>query len=100
MLRALALLLLVVLGAAPPQPRPPRVEHLAVPDGGIQPQAAIDAKGTIHLVYYKGAPSGGDLFYVRRGTADAGFSTPLRVNSEPGSAIAAGAVRGGRLALG
>jgi len=80
--------------------RAPRVEHMTVPDGGIQPQAAIDARGTIHLIYYKGAPAGGDLYYVRRGAADTAFSTPLRVNSESSSAIAAGAVRGGRLALG
>ena len=78
----------------------PRVQHLAVPDGGIQPQAAIDAHGTIHLIYFKGPSSGGDLFYVQRGAHDAAFSAPIRVNGVPGSAIAAGAVRGGRLALG
>lgn len=78
----------------------PHVLHLAVPDGGIQPQAVIDTRGTIHLIYYKGEPTGGDLYYVRRGASDSTFSTPIRVNSENGSAIAAGAVRGGRIALG
>lgn len=78
----------------------PRVEHLPVPDGGIQPQAAIDARGTLHLIYYKGQPAGGDLYYVRRAATGTAFSAPIRVNSETGSAIAAGAVRGGRLALG
>ncbi len=78
----------------------PRVDIVATPDGGIQPQAAVDADGTIHLIYFKGEPGGGDLFYVRRKASAAGFSAPLRVNSEPGSAIATGSVRGGQIALG
>jgi hypothetical protein len=78
----------------------PHVDRLTVPDGGIQPQAAVDTRGTLHLIYYKGDPSGGELYYVHRGATDTAFSAPIRVNSETGSAIAAGAVRGGRLALG
>src|SRR5947209_2377747 len=34
------------------------------PDGGIQPQA-LEHKGQIHLVYFKGDPAGGDVFYVK-----------------------------------
>jgi hypothetical protein len=83
-----------------PRSDTPRVEHLPVPDGGIQPQAAMDAAGTLHLIYYKGAQAAGDLFYVRRDAGQSAFSTPIKVNSDAGSAIAAGAVRGGRLALG
>ena len=41
---------------------------IETPDGGIQPQAAIDAKGVIHLIYFQGLPSSGDLFYARLGT--------------------------------
>jgi hypothetical protein len=96
--RLLTLVMMALAAAA--APAPPRVEHLAVPEGGLQPQAAIDARGTIHLIYYKGPAAGGDLYYVRRGANDAAFSAPIRVNSDAGSAIAAGAVRGGRLALG
>lgn len=81
--------------------RPDRVvEIVPVPDGGIQPQAVVDATGTIHLIYFKGVPAGGDLFYVRRRAADAAFSTPLRVNNHAGTAIATGSVRGGQIALG
>jgi len=94
------LALAAILFATTVAPAPPRLEHAAVPDGGIQPQAAIDARGTIHLIYYKGPAAGGDLHYVRRRSGDAGFSAPIRVNIDTGSAIAAGAVRGGRLALG
>src|SRR5262249_43885903 len=43
------------------------VELLRTPDGGIQPQAVVDAKGTLHLIYFKGDKAeAGDLFYVRR----------------------------------
>ena len=62
-----------------------RVEIVATPNGGIQPQAVIDAAGTIHLLYFKGEPGSGDLFYVRRKARDAEFSAPLRVNSEAGT---------------
>jgi hypothetical protein len=70
------------------------------PDGGIQPQAAIDADGVIHLVYFQGTPAGGDLVYVRNEPGQAGFSPPVRVNSQPGSAVALGSIRGAQLALG
>jgi hypothetical protein len=56
----------------------------------------------IHLVYFQGEPGGGDLFYVRAdsGREGEGFSRPIRVNREPGAAIAIGTIRGGQLALG
>lgn len=76
------------------------VTLMRVPDGGIQPQVVSDAAGTLHLLYFKGGPSGGDLFYVHRPRTRPGFSRPIRVNSEPGSAIAIGTIRGGQLALG
>jgi hypothetical protein len=78
----------------------PRVALLKTPDAGIQPQALVDAKGVLHLIYYKGDPGAGDLFYVKRLPGKAEFSPPIRINSQPGSAIAAGTIRGGQLALG
>jgi len=71
-----------------------------VPDGGIQPQIAVDAKGVVHMVYYKGDPGHGDLYYVRSRDGGTTFSAPLRVNSQPGSAIAIGNIRGARIAIG
>ncbi len=71
-----------------------------VPDGGLQPQVAVDAHGVIHLVYYKGEAKAGDLYYVRSSDGGATFSHPIRVNSQPQSAIAAGTIRGAQLALG
>jgi len=77
-----------------------RVTLTRVPNGGIQPQVAVDATGAVHMVYYKGDPGHGDLFYVRSRDGGATFSAPMQVNSQPGSAIAAGNIRGAHIALG
>jgi hypothetical protein len=77
-----------------------RVELVAAPNAGIQPQAVMDAGGVLHLIYFKGEPGSGDLFYVRRPAGATTFSAPIRVNSEHGSALATGTVRGGQMALG
>ncbi|MFQ5748952.1 MAG: hypothetical protein ACE5H3_05775 [Planctomycetota bacterium] len=74
---------------------------LRVPDGGVQPQALADARGNVHLIYFRGERAGaGDLFYVRRERGNQRFSDPIRVNSRADSAIATGTVRGGQIALG
>lgn len=95
----LALIAVLVLAVARGGATADEVTVLRTPDGGIQPQAVADAKGTIHLIYFKGEVSAGDLFYVRR-EAGGRSSDPVRVNSRPGSAIAVGAIRGGQIALG
>ncbi|HJZ95654.1 MAG TPA: hypothetical protein VKE70_04065, partial [Candidatus Solibacter sp.] len=76
-----------------------RVRLCRVPDSGIQPQAAPDHNGILHLVYYKGDAHHGDLFYARSKNGGATFSPAVRVN-RGGSAIAAGTIRGAQLALG
>ncbi len=92
--------LLVLLAQATIAADRPDVEVLRTPDGGIQPQAVVDPTGTIHLVYFKGDPSHGDLFYVHREPKSGGFSKPVRVNSEPEAAVAMGTIRGAQLAVG
>ena len=77
----------------------PRVELKRVPDNGIQPQVAVDQNGTVHMVYFKGDPPQGDLFYARSKDGEK-FSDPIRVNSLPGTAIAIGNIRGARIAVG
>jgi hypothetical protein len=77
-----------------------RIELLKTPEGGIQPQAAIDARGVLHLVYLKGDPGASDVYYVRREPGKDRWSAPIRVNSRSGSAIAVGTIRGAQLALG
>lgn len=71
-----------------------------LPDGGIQPQAAIDSKGGVHMIFFRGTPARGDLFYMVSADGGRSFATPIQVNSIPGSAIATGTVRGGQIAVG
>jgi len=80
--------------------RPAEMTVLRVPDKGIQPQVAVDGKGTVHLIYFGGDSNRGDIFYVHSESGGDKFSRPLRVNSAPGSAIAVGNIRGAHLALG
>ncbi len=89
-----------LLTGASPHPPPDSVVLRRVPRGGIQPEAVRDSAGRIHLLYFSGEPSAGDLHYVRSSDDGATFTKPLRVNSEAGSAIATGTIRGGQLALG
>ncbi len=78
----------------------PTVKVVRVPEGGIQPQLQTDSRGRIHLIYFKGDPTAGDIFYARSDDGGATWSKPVQVNSQPASALAIGTVRGPRLALG
>jgi hypothetical protein len=72
----------------------PLVEIRRVSDRGLEPTAAVDASGVIHLVYFTGDPRHGDLWYAR------GDAKPIRVNGQAKSAVVLGGVRGPHLALG
>src|SRR5437016_12771582 len=76
------------------------VKLMATPGHGIQPQAVMDAQGNLHLLYFQGEAGSGNLQYVRRDAGKTEFSKPLRVNSQEGSVIATGTIRGGHLAVG
>jgi hypothetical protein len=75
------------------------VTTIRVPNGGIQPQI-VERSGVIHLIYFSGDPSKGDIYYVKSLDYGRTFSKPLRVNSSPGSAMAVGNIRGAQLAVG
>lgn len=95
--------LLLLFGAPAGETAPApggRVRLERVPQGGIQPQVAVGTDGAVHLLYFQGEPAAGDVYYCRRGAQETEFSTPIRVNSEPGSVIATGTIRGAQLALG
>jgi len=92
--------LILSLTLRPVQARDGEIKLIRTPNGGIQPQAVVDEKGTLHMIYFSGDPSAGDIFYARKSLGQSGFSTPIRVNSQPGSAIAIGAIRGAHLAVG
>jgi hypothetical protein len=78
----------------------PKVKMVRVPDGGIQPQVAVDERGTVHLLYYKGPEAGGDLLYAKSSDGGASWSAPIRVNGQPASAMSIGTIRGGHIAVG
>jgi hypothetical protein len=86
--------------AAPKERADGKIKLLRVPNRGIQPQVVMDGKGVVHLIYFRGDPRHGDIFYVRSRNDGGSFSRPLRVNSEEGSAIAVGNIRGAHLAVG
>ncbi len=88
------------IGFAAAAADPARVTLVRTPDGGIQPQAAVDRQGVVHLIYYKGDARNGDIFYVRQQPDREEFSKPIQVNTRPGSATAAGTIRGAQMALG
>jgi hypothetical protein len=78
---------------------PPAIDVRRIPNGGFQPDLAVGRDGAIHLVYYGGDSAAGDVFYVRSKDGGATFSAPVRVNSQPGSAIARGTIRGPQIAV-
>lgn len=63
------------------------------------PRAVIDAAGTVHVVYFEGVMSGGDLFYVARQRGATGWTEPVRVNSDPRSVVGVGPIDGGQIAI-
>ncbi len=71
-----------------------------VSEGGLQPQIAVDPKGVIHLIYFRGEPLAGDLLHVQSRDGGRTFSTPIKVNTHPGAVVATGSVRGAHLAIG
>lgn len=96
--RAFPLAILAVLGLAIAQAGAVvSIERL--PESGLQPQAIAAPDGTVHLIYLAGDAKASDILYRRRAT-DGGWSDPLKVNSQPGSAVAIGTIRGPQLALG
>jgi hypothetical protein len=95
--RLLAIFTLAALGATD---HPEAVSVSRVPHGGIQPQMAVEANGAVHMIYFSGDPKSGNLFYVRSTAFGEAFSRPLRVNSQEGSVMALGTIRGGQIAIG
>ena len=75
------------------------VEVVRIPDGARMPRAVIDESGTMHVIYFEGVMSGGDLFYVSRGRGHDTWSAPMLVNREPRSVVGMGPIDGGQLAI-
>ncbi len=96
---ALPALLAFLVAAAAAARADEALTILRTPGGGIQPQAAVDARGTLHLIYFTGEAKAGDIWYVRQEAGSTQVSPPLRVNSQNAAAMAIGSVRGAHLAL-
>jgi len=77
---------------------PPVVVDL--PDGAIQPCMAVDGSGALCVLYYRGDPMQGDLFFARREAGAGDFSDAVRVNHRVGAAAAFGVVGAAQMALG
>jgi hypothetical protein len=75
------------------------VRIVSVPSRGLQPQVAV-SEGVIHLAYFAGDQKHGDVFYTRSEDFGGAFSSPIRINSQEGSAIAMGAIRGAQISVG
>jgi len=100
-LRAIVLFLLCAFSGAACGADAPRVVLLKTPHGGLQPQAVMDGKGVMHLIYFKGEPSAGDLFYVVASRDRNGSPSPIRVKQPtPAAPSRSARFRGGQLALG
>lgn len=95
--RAAAAIALPTFGTETKVSRRLRLERL--PNSGIQPQVVFDGRGTLHVLYYSGDARHGDVFYTRSTDGGGTFAPALQVNT-PGSAIAAGTIRGAQMALG
>ncbi len=76
------------------------VEFIRLPPGGMQPQLEVDARQDIHCLWLDSEPAAANVRYAKlHGTN--GFSTSaMQVNSQAGSALAIGTIRGPQFALG
>lgn len=72
------------------------VRVIAPPNQGAVPDAEVDGRGVIHLVYV----SGENVDYVRSENSGRSFTSPVRVNSESGTVHPAHMFRGPDVAIG
>jgi hypothetical protein len=72
------------------------VRVVAPPNEGAVPDAEVDRQGAVHLVYV----SRGSVQYVRSEDGGRTFSSPLQVNSEPGTVPPPNMFRGPDVAVG
>ncbi len=93
----LAALLLIVCAPTRSQSQ---VTRWHLPQGAIQPQAAVDSKGGVHILYFQGKDTAGNLFYIQIPPNQNRPNDPIRVNSEPNTAGAIGTVRTAHIAIG
>ncbi len=92
--------LLLMSGLSACIPSVPSVTELRVPGGGRMPQLAFDSSGVLHLMYFRGAMTGGNVYHTHRSPTDTNWSASVRVNSDDRSAVGMGPMDGGDMAIG
>ncbi len=68
-----------VLAGSAKAPPLSNITLLRTPREGIQPQTVLDRKGVLHMIYFKGNASAGDIEYVWRNPNGKDFFQPIRV---------------------
>src|SRR5437660_10660635 len=91
--------LLLALLLVAPLANAATVKVVRAPEGGIQPQAAVDEKGVAHLIYLKGDPKAAELFYTWSQDGEK-FGPAIPVNDSAKGVMAIGNIRGAQLAIG
>ncbi len=94
-IRALGIAALLAANTSPGEVRLEKT-----PDNGLQPSVRIGTDGGIHLIYLSGDPRNADVNYRHRPADATHWQPAIRVNSQPGSAIAIGTIRGPQTSLG
>ena len=76
-----ALALLSTSGASSVVTARPAVTLVRLPGNGIQPEAVVDRRGVLHVLYFSGEARAGDLFYVR--STDFGLTCICSIDPRP-----------------
>ncbi len=76
------------------------ISWIRLPEGAMQPELVRDRTGHLQAVWLSGPAGASDVQVADLGTEGRLTTPPLRVNSQPGSAIAMGTIRGARMAVG
>lgn len=78
---------------------PREIAWIRLPPGAMQPELASDRSGRLHAVWLSGPAGASEVNYASLGDAGRISPPPMRVNSQAGSAIAMGTIRGARIAV-
>lgn len=76
------------------------IEFIRLPPGGMQPQLEVDARQDIHCLWLDGEPASANVRYANVHGTNGFPARAIQVNSQAGSALAIGTIRGPQFALG
>jgi hypothetical protein len=78
----------------------PTVTARRAPLDGLQPRAAVDPSGAVHVVVFRGPVEQGDLYYVRSNDGAENFGEALRITTDESRTRASRPASCAQLALG